>query len=319
MSGRPVRFRVIPQEEGTPVATLVARRLPGLAKKDGIALVKAGAVYMGHLRVRVPSTRVASGERITVYPDALAAQELDPQSLVFVHREASFVVLDKPAGVAVAATRATARGTLSESLRRWLREDGVERPYVGVVHRLDQGASGLVLFTVRSVANKSLHRSFVEHRIRRVYRVRVHGEVPDTLRCDAPLVERPGSDSMRVADSGEPRAKAASTRFRRLDEAESIPGTSLVEVELETGRTHQIRVHAAELGHPVYGDRRYGPDQTEASRLFLHAWRLEFEHPVDHRPLQLEGALEPWARSAEASVANNTSSSARSSEETDPS
>ncbi len=301
MSGKPVRFRVIPQEQGSAVAALIADRLPKLTRRQGVELVKSGAVYIGHLRVRVPSTRVATGDRITVYPEALEVQTLDPsQALRFVHRDPSFVVLDKPVGVPVAATKASARGTLSEALRRQLRDEGVERPYVGVVHRLDQGASGLVLFTIRSVANKSLHRDFEKHDIERTYRVRVRGEAPDVFECEAPLVEKPGTDGMQVALSGQPRAKAAHTRFRRLQPALEIPGTSLLEVSLVTGRTHQIRVHAAHEGHSVYGDRRYGADDEQASRLHLHAWRIRFDHPLeDGVELELCTELEDWARSSD--------------------
>lgn len=296
MADRPVRFRVIPQEQGTALAALIADRLPDLSRKDGVELVKAGAVYIGHLRVRVPSTRVANGDRITVYPDALQVAELDPDdALRFVHRDPAFVVLDKPPGVPVAATKATARGTLAEALRRKLRSEGVERPYVGVVHRLDQGASGLVLVTVRGVANKSLHREFEKHSIARTYRVRVVGETAEQFSCDAPLIEKPGTDSMQVASSGQARAKSARTEFRRVRPALDLPGTSLLEVSLITGRTHQIRVHAAHCGHPVLGDRRYG--DSDADRLHLHAWRLQFAHPLEGGvELDLHTSLDDWAR-----------------------
>lgn len=301
MASRPMRFRVVPQEQGTALGSLVGNRLPKKSKRDGIELVKAGAVYIGHLRVRVPSTRVATGDRVTVYPDALKIEELEPDDVLdFVHRDESFVVLDKPAGIPVAATKATARGTLSEALRRKLRLEGFERPYVGVVHRLDQGASGLVLFTIRSVANKSLHRDFEHHSIERTYRVRVVGDTPSSFECDAPLIEKPGTDSMQIAESGQARAKPAQTKFRRVEGVLDIPGTSLLEVELVTGRTHQIRVHSAHSGFPVYGDRRYGDGETDAERLHLHAWRLQFGHPF-HRDvaIDLQTNLEDWARTGD--------------------
>jgi len=296
-----MRFRVVPQEQGTALGSLVGNRLPKKSKRDGIDLVKAGAVYIGHLRVRVPSTRVATGDRVTVYPDALEVAELEPDDVLeFVHRDESFVVLDKPAGVPVAATKSTARGTLSEALRRKLRAEGFERPYVGVVHRLDQGASGLVLVTIRSVANKSLHRDFEHHRIERTYRVRVVGDAPASFDCDVPLIEKAGTDSMQVAKSGQARAKPAQTKFRRVEPVLDIAGTSLLEVSLVTGRTHQIRVHAAHSGFPVYGDRRYGSGDTDAQRLHLHAWRLQFGHPFhEDVAIDLQTNLEDWARAGD--------------------
>lgn len=308
---RPVRFRVVDSEDGTMIHQLVARRLPQLDPAQARALVKGGAVYLGHLRVRLPTVRVATGERVTVYPQALDKQALPLDAVSFVHRDPSFVVLDKPPGVPVAQTRDSARGTLAEALRRVLGAEGVLRPYVGVVHRLDQGASGLVLFTVRSVANKSVHRQFVEHRIERRYRVRVLGDPPPQLRCDAPLVElRHGR--VRVARDGEPRARAATTVMRRLEPVDpKVEGqpAALLDVELHTGRTHQIRAHAQALGFAVLGDRKYGPRQVEKaeaaddaeaaaepSRLFLHADRLCFTHPVTGDRLDLRAPRPDWAR-----------------------
>jgi RluA family pseudouridine synthase len=290
---RPVRFRVVPQEEGMMLGHLVARRLPRTTVEQGHELVRAGAVYMGHLRVRVPTARVAAGERVSVYPEALADAELSLALVRIVHRDPDFVVLDKPAGVPVTATRESARGTLSEALRRLLESEGVMRPYVGVVHRLDRGASGLVLFTTRSVANKNVHKQFAEHTILRRYRVRVHGEVPAQLECALPLLEL-HSGSSRVAE-GNPHARSARTTFTRCEPAITEPATSLLEAELDTGRHHQIRVHAAALGHPVVGDRRYGRDDV-GERLHLHAFELALTHPHDGRAIVVRAELPPWAR-----------------------
>ncbi len=275
---------------------LVARRLPGTTLDHGKALVRAGAVYMGHLRIRVPTARVAAGERISVYPEALAEQELPDDVVCVVWQDDDLVVLDKPAGVPVSATRQSARGTLSEALRRRLEADGVLRPYVGLVHRLDRGASGLVLFTVRSVANVSVHRQFAEHAIERRYRLRVHGEVAPAIDCDAPILELHSGTAKVAPDS--PHARAARTHFVRLAAAVAIEGTSLLEARLETGRHHQIRVHAAHLGHPVVGDRRYGRDDG-APRLHLHAAHLRLHHPADDRIVEIVAVLPEWARAVD--------------------
>lgn len=283
---------------------IVARRLPGTDLERAKELVRAGAVYMGHLRVRVPTARVATGERISVYP-ASEGDGLEPLPLDvvrFVHREDDFAVLDKPAGVPVAATRENARGTLAEALRRRLEADGVVRPYVGIVHRLDRGASGLVLFTTRSIANKSVHQQFVDHAIVRRYRVLVHGETPDRFDCALPLLEL-HSGTSKVAQ-GNPHARAAVSHFVRLRARAPVPGSSLVQVELETGRHHQIRVHAAALGHAVVGDRRYGEaaDDGDAARaephtggLHLFARELAFEHPQRREPMRLLAPTPAWA------------------------
>ncbi|MEX1368912.1 MAG: pseudouridine synthase [Nannocystaceae bacterium] len=296
---RPVRFRVVEPEDGTLLPIVLARRLPDLDLAAAKELVRSGAVYLGHLRVRLPTTRVVTGERITVYPAALDKTELPLQTVRFVHRDPSFVVLDKPAGVPVAQTRDSSRGTLAEALRRVLVDEGVVRPYVGVVHRLDQGASGLVLFTIRSVVNKSMHRLFAEHRIERRYRLRVVGEPPEHMRCEAALVELQHG-RVRVANDGEPRARAAATEMRRMvPEHPLVDGqaAALMEATLETGRTHQIRVHAQTLGYPVLGDRKYGDrDDDEPARLYLHADRLCFSHPSTGEPIDLRAPRPQWAR-----------------------
>lgn len=285
------------------LAHLISRRLRDVPLEQAKELVRAGAVYNGHLRIRVPSARVVQGERITVYPEAAADEPLPPTVVSFIHRDPDFVVLDKPVGVPVAATKQSARGTLSEALRRALEAEGVLRPYVGIVHRLDRGASGLVLFTTRSVANPSVHRQFTEHEIDRRYRVLVHGEVTEPVECDAPLLEL-HSGTSKVAP-GNPHARAAMTRFVPLVAASPVEGTTLLEATLSTGRHHQIRVHAAHLGHPVVGDRRYGQNDDDQrsplpdQRLHLHAWFLRLAHPTDARRVEIVAPCEPWAQLAD--------------------
>lgn len=297
---RPVRFRVVESEDGMLIHLLLSRRLPAVDQAAAKALVQGGSVYLGHLRVRLTTMRVATGERVTVYPEALARDTAPPAKVEFVHRDPTFVVLNKPAGIPVAQTRDSARGTLSEALRKTLADEGLVRPYVGIVHRLDQGASGLVLFTIRSVANRSLHRQFVEHSIERNYRVRVVGDPPEELRCDAPLVEL-GHGRVRVARDGERRARSASTSMRRLVPREAaVEGhnAALMDVQLETGRTHQIRVHAHTVGFAVLGDHKYGEGSdggSEPSRLFLHAHRLRFDHPKTGERIDLRAPVPSWA------------------------
>jgi RluA family pseudouridine synthase len=303
-STSPKRFRVIPQEQGMTLRALLIRRVRELDRESAAKLIRAGGVYVNKLRVRLPQVLVAPGERVTVHLEALDAQPLDPARLSFIHRDPDFVILDKPAGIPVAPTRETAVGCLSEALIHALEAEGVHRPYVGLVHRLDRGASGLVLFTIRSVANKSLHKQFVEHSIRRSYRIRVrprldHGAPPAEVTCDAPLVKlREGG--VAITEPGAHGAMTAVTHFRHVAEVPPLCGTGpaehLLDVELETGRTHQIRAHAAHLGFPVVGDRRYGVATPEdPDRLCLHAWTLDFTHPRTGAAQHFEAPLPDWA------------------------
>jgi len=294
----PVRFRVVDSEEGTLLFNLIARRMGTISAQEGRDLIKAGGVYVGHLRVRVPTVRVVPGERITVYPEALEHRPLPASSVKFVHRDSAFVVLDKPAGVPVAQTKQSSRGTLSEVLRRVLAQEGMKRPYVGVVHRLDHRASGLVLFTIRDIANKSIHRQFVDHTIERDYRLLVAGNPPETMQCDAPLLER-RDGRVSVAEAGESAARDARTHFRRLVAREDPGGGRvLLEARLETGRTHQIRVHAAHLGHPIAGDAKYGEAKPD-EELRLHAYRMAFDHPLTGDRIDVCSTLPEWAMERE--------------------
>jgi RluA family pseudouridine synthase len=308
------RFRVIPQEQGLTLRNLLVRRVRELDRDRAAALIRAGGVYVNRLRIRLPQVLVAPGERVTVYLEALAAEPIAPERLVFIHRDPEFVVLDKPAGLPVSPVRETSVGCLSEALIHELEAEGVTRPYVGVVHRLDRGASGLVMFTIRSVANKSLHRQFREHRIQRGYRIRVRTDaawVPPSdgeFRCELPLIKL-HEGGVRIGDPGDSRAKPAVTHFRHVfrEPTPTANGTRehLLDVRLETGRTHQIRAHAASLGCPVVGDHRYGRDPAPPSesepesghdRLCLHAWTLDLAHPHTGEPLHLESPLPDWAR-----------------------
>jgi 23S rRNA-/tRNA-specific pseudouridylate synthase len=364
-ASKPKRYRVIPHEQGSTLRNMLARRVAELDRESAAKLIRAGGVYVNKLRVRLPQVLVAAGERVTIYLEALDAEPLDPERLVFVHREADFVVLDKPAGIPVAPTRETAVGCLSEALIHKLAAEGVPRPYVGVVHRLDRGASGLVLFTIRSVANKSIHKQFVEHSIRRRYRIRVRplpgrGAPPAEVRCEAALVKH-RDGGVVIAEPGTAGAQLAVSQFRYVAEVPplaggaqvpplaggaqvpplaggaqvpplaggaevpplaggaQVPSEHLMDVELETGRTHQIRAHAAHLGFPVVGDHRYGGpgldagagagsdegdgagdgdehgDGDELERLCLHAWTLDFSHPLTGAAIHLEAALPDWA------------------------
>jgi 23S rRNA pseudouridine1911/1915/1917 synthase len=152
-----------------------------------------------------------------------------------------------------------------------------------------------VLFTIRTIANKSIHGQFVNHTIERTYRVLMVGDTESQV-CTLPLVHtRTGA---RVGVSGEPGSREAATRFRRLAALAPQPGTTLMEVSLETGRRHQIRVHAQALGHPILGDRTYG--SCAGPGLHLHAWRLGFEHPLERgRIVLVHSELPEWARSTD--------------------
>src|SRR5689334_6962205 len=164
----------------------------------------------------------------------------------------------------------------------------VAHPYVGLIHRLDREASGLLIVTLRPEANQPLQRQLETHAIVREYLAIVHGVMrADERRVDRPISPRSQGRSALRRKPG-PDAQAAVSHFRVV---RRLADTTLVEVRLETGRKHQIRVHAAAIGHPLLGDRRYGG--PPAPRLCLHATRLRFAHPDDARAITVESPLPP--------------------------
>lgn len=188
-----------------------------------------------------------------------------PEPVREVYRDRWLLVVDKPSGL---ATQPTQDGDDNLHDRLAWREK-----YVGLHHRLDQPASGLVLFTLDPAANKAIAEAFRTHTARRTYRAVLWGDAEDSV-WTAPI-----------------DGKRARSRVRVIARA---GGFTAVEIAIETGRTHQIRRHAALAGVPIVGDRRYGGDAAHAwPRLALHAARLELTHPVTGAPLAFESPMPP--------------------------
>jgi 23S rRNA pseudouridine1911/1915/1917 synthase len=197
------------------------------------------------------------------------------------------VVVDKPAGLVVHPGHGQPRGTLVNGLVA--RYDDLpgdpERP--GVVHRIDKGTSGLIVVARSERAWNALRTQVAAHEMDRAYLALVAGH-PESSQglIDAPLARHP-TDPLRRAVV--PSGKPARTRYRVMERCAA--GTALLRCELETGRTHQIRVHLAAIGHPVVGDVRYGGARLDIGRPFLHAAELGFDHPVSGERLSFTAPL----------------------------
>jgi 23S rRNA pseudouridine1911/1915/1917 synthase len=297
--GREIHEAVPPALDGERVDRAVAL-LTGLTRTEVSTLVDDGAVDVDGRAVTVRGRRVRTGQTLAVRVPALAAEPgLDPDPTVdftVVHADDDIIVIDKPAGLVVHPGAGNRSGTLVHGLlARFgdlgdLVEDGAEdRP--GIVHRLDKGTSGLLVVARTARSRRSLVAQLMEHSVERVYATVVIGTVDsDEGVIDAPL-GRSGRDPTRITvDAG---GREARTRYR-VEARFTEPGAATrLECRLETGRTHQIRVHLAAIGHPVLGDDRYAKGTPAllgewrplaGDRPFLHAHRLAFVHPgTGHR------------------------------------
>lgn len=275
---------VPPSLDGERVDRVVAM-LTGCSRAEASALVADGSVTVGTKVVARPSHRVRTGDVVTLLADPVrpAEQVLADPSVEFtvLYEDDDVVVVDKPPGLVVHPGAGHKESTLVHGLlARYpeMAEVGQpERP--GLVHRLDRGTSGLLVVARTPEAHTELVAQLSDHSVERVYTALVWGHPRHASgMVDAP-VGRSRRDPLRmtVAEDG----REARTRYR-VDESFDEPGAAaVVTCWLETGRTHQIRVHMASIGHPVVGDDKYGGDRRGVSshRPVLHARRLSFVHP----------------------------------------
>jgi 23S rRNA pseudouridine1911/1915/1917 synthase len=277
-------------------------RASGLSRERVKALIAEGGVSLDGTAVAQPSAKAGEGARFridvpAVAPAAAAAQEIP---LVVVYEDEHLIVIDKPAGMVVHPAAGNFDGTLVNALLhhcagRLSGIGGVARP--GIVHRIDKDTSGLLVVAKTDVAHEGLAAQFARHSIDRVYFAIVAG-LPNPLSgsIDAPLA-RSSANRKKMAVVEEGRGKRAVTHYRIVT---PLRGAALVECRLETGRTHQVRVHLASIGHPLLGDPVYGrPRQGHREllkrlnfqRQALHAAELGFVHPVSKENLSFKSAL----------------------------
>lgn len=294
--------RPVPPELAGPLDRVV-RGLFGVSWGQARGWIASGKVCVGDVVVTDATSRVAAGAEIRFDERARkprAGQLSDEQ---IVHVDTHVIVVAKPAGISTIPYDESDRDTLEARARAWLERRAKGRGGrvpLGVVHRIDKETSGLLVFTRTWQAKQSLASQFRHHTVHRRYLAVAHGDVhTGTLRSF--LVENRG-DGLRGSARGSPPADAreAVTHVERL---EGLKGATLVACRLETGRTHQIRIHLSEKGHPLLGERVYvrgwRGTPVEAPRLMLHAAELGFIHPAtEHEvswtlpmPADMEGVL----------------------------
>ncbi len=287
------RLLPVPESlEGERVDAALAKML-GLSRSAAADLISSGSVTLDNQTV-LKSHRVSTDQMLEVTlaekRDALEVVAVDVDDLRIVYEDTDLVVIDKPAGVAahpsVGWTGPTVVGALLAKGVRISTSGAAERQ--GIVQRLDVGTSGLMMVAKTEVAYSRLKQAFRDRAVHKVYHAVIQGH-PDPFEgtIDAPIGRHPKAEfKFAVMNEGKPSV----THYKLL---EAFASASLIEVILETGRTHQIRVHFSAFKHPLLGDTMYGADPTLASRMnlerqWLHAVRLSFMHPTSGEQVSFE-------------------------------
>ena len=305
-------------DEGSRLDKVLASHIGELSRARIQALLEDGQVSSRGEPERLARRKVAAGERFVVaLPEpAVAAPLGEAIPLSVLHEDSELIVIDKPAGLVVHPAAGHATGTLVNALIAHCGDSlsgigGVKRP--GIVHRLDKDTSGVMVVAKTDHAHRALQAQFEAHgadgKLERGYLCVVWGGLDRRQgRISAPLHRKP-SNRLKIAVARDDEGRAAATNYSVIETFADAKGrtvASLLACRLETGRTHQIRVHMAHIGHPLLGDRTYGmgfkssaarltaPQKAALARLgrqALHAALLAFEHPTSGRKLKFESAL----------------------------
>ncbi len=285
------------EEAGQRIDNFLLRVLKGVPKSRVYRLLRKGEVRVNRSRAK-PEYRLQSGDQVRIPPVRVSPDNpaspapgaISRLARSIIYEDDRLLVLDKPAGMAVHGGSGLSFGVI-EALRA-LRPDA---PFLELVHRLDRDTSGCLLIAKRRSELRTLHELLRNGQVEKRYLLLALGDWRQgPFKIDAPLLKNLLQGGERVVHV-DPAGKASRTRFRCL---ESYPGASLMEAQLDTGRTHQIRVHAAYAGHPLAGDPKYGDEafnrrlrEMGLKRLFLHAHYIAFEDASRHRSIEVSAPL----------------------------
>ncbi len=291
---------VADEHDGLRLDKFLAGEVPNHSRAQIQRLIDEGRVGLPRLKVVKANSPVRTGDTVTVevpeaVPSSIVAEDLP---LEILYDDADVVVVNKPAGLVVHPGAGHASGTLVHALLHHVKDlsgiGGEQRP--GIVHRLDKGTSGVMVVAKHDQAHQELARQFHDREVEKEYVALVWGVVHNRRRIDLPI----GRDPVH-REKVSTRARRARHAVTRVTWARHLPGVTLIRVAIATGRTHQIRVHLAAIGHAIVGDSVYGGIHTRVqhdiravqrlTRPFLHAERLAFTHPRSGERVSFEAPL----------------------------
>ena len=296
-----VKWLVVDEESaGQRLDNFLLRHLKGVPKTHVYRIIRSGEVRINKGRCSADS-RVQAGDEVRLPPVRVSAQvqakaerPAPGREFPLLLEDVQLLAIDKPAGVAVHGGSGVSFGVIEQ-----LRQARPQTAWLELVHRLDRETSGILLVAKKRSALKHLQDQFRERETGKTYLALVQGEWPARLKViDQPLHKYllpDGERRVKVTAKDDPEGMRSITLVKV---AQRLAGSTLLEVTIKTGRTHQIRVHLASQGHPIAGDDKYGDFEWNKAlhkqglkRMFLHAWRLQFTHPASGERVALEAAL----------------------------
>ncbi len=290
----PTVLRLSGEDSGERIDRVLARRCPEFSRSALQRWIEQGRVEQAG-EVVSRKTKAIEGAEILIHPAPPEAMSAEPQAipLEVLFEDEHLIILDKPAGLVVHPAPGHPDGTLVNALLHHGELQGGPDPLrPGIVHRLDKDTSGVMVVAKTAQAHERLVEMFQQHSLERAYLAIALGRPPESIRYDTFHGRHP-ANRKKFTSRGD-RGRRAVTD---LESVEVLHGSALVRCRLETGRTHQIRVHLAEHGHPVLGDPLYGKSigdpelrrvSTELGRQALHAAVLAFDHPISGEPMRFE-------------------------------
>lgn len=290
-SGRHLRLQVPDTEAGLRLDQFLAARGAVASRGEARRVIDIGGVHVAGRRVSQCSRLLASGEVVEFYTDGAPLEPFTLSSGLILFRDPYLLAIDKPAGIETQPTPARYKGTLYAATLNWLQNPHrpYDKPELGMVQRLDRETSGVLIFSTHKRAHRPLTTAFSGRQVRKVYYALVSGRPAAEQGEISSQLARGRDNRMRSVQRG---GREALTRYRVLVAGNDA---SLLEIEILTGRSHQIRVHLSESGHPLLGDKRYGGvlwlDGDPVQRHMLHCRRLELPHPLSGDKLIVEAPI----------------------------